>query len=241
MASAGDGLAALVYAPSQVTAKVGPQGTEVTVTEKTEYPFREEVTFVIELEKSAEFPFHLRIPEWCASPQVRVNGEVQNVSAADGIVILNRKWQSDDTIQLLLPMRLTTKRWHENSVGFQRGPLVFALKIEEDWKSIDNYKEVHPTMPWNYAVLEDSLGDLEEHYEVVVHDTVAENPWTLETAPIEIRTKGVRLPQWQLYNEMAGPIPWSPQQMPSGAKVEPITLLPFGCTTLRISGFPTVN
>lgn len=240
MASADNGLAALVYAPSTVTAKVGELGTEVTVTEKTEYPFRSRVTFELQMEEQVRFPFHLRIPGWCESPEVRVNGELQKGSKTGGIVVLDREWQSGDAIELKLPMQLITKRWHENSVGFHRGPLLFALKIEETWSDHGDYQEVHPKTPWNYAILEDSLKDLAQHYQIVHHEITAENPWTLSSAPIEIQTKGIRLPHWKLYNEMAGPIPWSPQEKPNDAQAEPITLVPYGCTTLRISGFPTV-
>ncbi len=45
-ATADQGLAALVYAPSNVTAKVG-SGTEVCITEETAYPFREDIRFRI--------------------------------------------------------------------------------------------------------------------------------------------------------------------------------------------------
>ena len=39
MATAGNGLAAVLYAPCEVKAKVG-DGTEVKITEETTYPFR---------------------------------------------------------------------------------------------------------------------------------------------------------------------------------------------------------
>ena len=240
MASADNGLAALVFAPSRVTAKVGEAGAEVSVTERTNYPFSEMIEFTFEMEDSIRFPFHLRIPGWCSSPTLRVNGEVQKVSLDGSIVILERDWHAGDVVDLHIPMKLTTKRWHENSVGFQRGPLVFALKIEESWKTVDDYMEVYPRTPWNYGILEDSLQDLSERYRVVQRETVSENPWTVDAAPIQIETVGIRLPHWQVYNEMAGPIPWSPQPRPADAKPEPITLIPYGCTTLRISGFPTV-
>jgi hypothetical protein len=51
----------------------------------------------------------------------------------------------------------------------------------------------------------------------------------------------VQLPYWQLYSGMAGPIPWSPQGQEDDWVVEDITLVPYGCTTLRITAFPTVR
>jgi hypothetical protein len=65
-------------------------------------------------------------------------------------------------------------------------------------------------------------------------------PWNPENAPVEIRTKGVQIPFWTLYNGSAGPLPYSPQYQLKTDAPEAITLLPYGCTTLRISEFPVV-
>ncbi len=241
MASADGGLAALVYAPSRVTARVGESGQQVTITQQTGYPFRETIQFKVETEDEIRFPLHLRVPSWCSNPRIHINGNAYESADTDQIVVLNRTWKSGDVVELQLPMVLKTKRWHENSVGFQRGPLVYALKIEERWQERDSYHEVLPASPWNFALQEKSLQALSDNYRVIENDSVADNPWTLQTAPIRIQTTGIRLPSWVTYKDDAGPIPWSPQPRPEDARSEPITLVPYGCTTLRISAFPTVN
>lgn len=241
MAAADNGLAALAYAPSRVTAKLGEQGEQVTVTETTDYPFRESVKFKVETSKAVRFPLHLRMPGWCLGPRISINGELQPEPISKGVVVLNRVWKTGDVVDLQFPMELKAKRWHENSVGFQRGPLIYALRIDERWQERDNYFEVLPGSPWNFALLEKSLPSLSDHYRVVETESLADNPWNLQNAPLEIQTTGIRLPDWTTYKDDAGPIPWSPQQRPVDANPEPITLVPFGCTTLRISAFPTVN
>ena len=241
MATRGNGLAALVYAPSEVTAKVGVAGDKVTFTEETDYPFRDVVRFELSSEREVKFPFQLRIPGWCDQAQIRINDELQSEAKAGEIVTLDRSWKSGDVVELKLPMPLKTKRWHENSVGLTRGPLVYGLQIEEEWQAKEKYQEVRPASPWNYALMEESLVDLSSHFKVVERADVAARPWSLKTAPVAIETQGIRLPDWKTYNEMAGPIPWSPQARPAGSQAEPITLIPYGCTTLRISAFPTVK
>ncbi len=240
MASSDKGLAALVYAPSRVTAQVGNAGHEVTITEKTDYPFRETVRFELQTEGIIRFPLHLRIPQWCSDPQLTVNGSSHVTSDSTDVQVINRDWKAGDVVELRLPMKLTTKRWYENSVGLERGPLIFALKIEERWQKQHDYYEVFPESSWNYALLENSLKKLSDHYRVEETGSFADNPWNLQNAPLQIRTTGIRLPEWTTYKDDAGPIPWSPQQRPAEATPEPITLVPYGCTTLRISAFPTV-
>ena len=61
-------------------------------------------------------------------------------------------------------------------------------------------------------------------------------PWNLKNAPIRIKLKAKEIPNWTLYNETAGPIPFS--VYPVNTPETEITLIPYGCTTLRISEFP---
>jgi hypothetical protein len=144
-------------------------------------------------------------------------------------------------------MEISMQRWNENSVSVERGPLVYALKIDESWKKIKNndhygdYYEVHPLSPWNYGLIEVPEKKWQQAFEVVKKDNVVDYPWNINNAPIEIKATAVRLPNWQLYNGDAGPLPYSPQSMPSKEKPVPVTLIPYGCTTLRISEFPVVK
>lgn len=255
-ASADNGLAALVYAPSKVTAKVG-QGVTVTVDERTNYPFEETVRFNLTIKDrtdSVSFPFHLRIPTWCPNPEVRVNDQtISPTAVANGIAIVNRTWKNGDVLMLELPMPIRTSRWHENAIAIERGPLVYALKVKERWEKKTftgsdtvfghHYFEVYPETPWNYGLPSFSSRDIPQLFEVVKKENVDFNyPWNPENAPIEIKTKGRRIPHWQLYNGMAGPQPLSYIYQPEvETPEEEITLIPYGCTTLRISEFPVLN
>jgi DUF1680 family protein len=61
LATPDDGLAAAIYAPSVVQAKVGP-GTEVRISEETAYPFGGTVELVVETPNDVAFPLYLRLP-----------------------------------------------------------------------------------------------------------------------------------------------------------------------------------
>ena len=120
-ATADNGLAALVYGASEVTATVA-DGQEVTFTETTDYPFEETIRFEL-TEGAASFPFHLRIPEWAEGDwSIAVNGTAQDVTAENRVAIINRDWKQGDRVELQLPMQVRTSRWAEQSVGVERGP-----------------------------------------------------------------------------------------------------------------------
>ena len=165
-ATADNGIAALVFAPSSVKAKVA-NGLTVQIQEETSYPFDETVNFKFAFAdkkvKKAFFPFHVRIPAWCQAPVIRVNGEQVSVNAYSGeIARINREWKQGDVLSIELPMNVAASRWYGGSAVIERGPLVYALKLAEKWekKTIDGekgekygkwYYQVTTDSPWNYA------------------------------------------------------------------------------------------
>lgn len=254
-ATADNGVAALVYAPSNVTAKVA-DGKQVVIKEETAYPFEEKIEFTISFTdkkvKKAFFPFHLRIPAWCKQPVVRLNGETIAVDAYTGeIARVNREWQQGDKLTLELPMHLEASYWFDQSAVIERGPLIYGLKMNEKWekKTMEPektreygewYYEVTSDSPWNYALTRNQLNPdvINQHFKVEKTADVARYPWTLEDAPVTIKGKGRPISSWKTYRGSAGSVPYYTQQGPdSGDEVE-IELIPFGCTTLRITEFP---
>jgi hypothetical protein len=252
-ATADKGLAALVYSPSEVSAYVA-DGVEVNIKEETNYPFEELVRFTVSTGKAGpvSFPFHLRIPQWCKSATIKVNGVVLQQAEGNQIIKINREWKSGDKVELSLPMHIFKQTWYENSMSVERGPITYALKIGEEVKLVKNekdpidygnsYKEVMPTTPWNYALPDGADTKMEDRFKVEKTGILTNYPWTSANAPIRLVTKGRRVPSWQLYNEMSGPIPYSLiYERETVDKPEDIILIPYGCTRLRISQFPVAS
>ena len=250
-ATADKGIAALTYSASEANIKL-PGGVNVSVKEETSYPFEETIKFTVNPSAKAVFPFHLRIPVWCKKGAVKVNGKLWLEPDGNQIVKLTREWEKGDVVELTLPMHIFKNTWVENSISVERGPLTYALKVGETSKLVKNdkdpidygssYTEVRPTTPWNYGLILTPDSKLEEQYKWEAAKPVSNYPWNPENAPLQIKTKARRIPSWGLYNEMAGPIPYSlTYQLETEDKEEDIVLIPYGCTNLRISQFPVIH
>src|SRR4030095_13254374 len=226
MASADNGFVAQLYLANEVEAKVS-DGTIVKIKAETKYPFEDEVRFLVQSPKEVSFLLYFRIPSWCSSPSIKINGkkiQVLDTSAiavgATGYLKISNRWKNGDKIILKLPMELNLRKWekNKNSVSLNYGPLTYSLKIKEDYISTDSRSsaqqdarwqegadskkwpafEIHPGSDWNYGLLVEEK-NLAKSFKVVKKSWPSNNePFTNSGAPIEIVAKGKQLPDWKL-------------------------------------------
>ncbi|MBC7320879.1 glycoside hydrolase family 127 protein, partial [bacterium] len=231
------GLSAIVYAPNTVNTKIND--VDIMIKEETDYPFNENIRFTISCQERVVFPLRLRIPLWCDSPEIRVNGrELSNITRGKYYKII-REWKDGDTIELRLPMRIRANSWFNNSISIERGPLVFALKIEEERRKIKgndpfNDWEIYPKSPWNYALVLDSE-DPDESFSVEVSD-VPFQPFNSANPPVLLKGRARKIEEWKLENNSAGILPVSP--VDTDKDIEEVVLVPYGSAKLRIAQFP---
>jgi len=236
----------------------------VTLTERTDYPFEENITVTVGTESPVTFPLYIRIPSWCEDASVRINGRKVSADAEAGkYVRVEREWRNGDVIEIRLPMELSIRRWqaNKNSASINYGPITFSLEIDEVvtdangpqnsfWDSrwqpeADSLKwracEIHPGSPWNYGLQldqDDPLADFVVERKAFPADNY---PFTHDSAPIRLRTKVARqIPEWGL--DRHGICDVLPDSDPRtlGDKEE-VTLIPMGAARLRISAFPVVE
>jgi uncharacterized protein len=244
-----NGIAAIEYAPSMMRTKAGSEGADVTVNEVTNYPFGEEITFEITVSKPANFPVHLRIPSWCDEAAIYVNGEKIPSAKGGTMAVVERLWKEKTILKLVLPMRVTTSSWGKNSRAIERGPLVYALKLNERWEKGNEPKEgdyfsVFPTEDWNYGLLAEIVKEPAQNLTVTLKPMPDKFLWNLKNAPVEITAKAKKIPSWIAVNGVAHQ-PVTDREGIYKGEVEPevktITLVPYGFTKVRIVAFPVVR
>jgi uncharacterized protein len=242
-----NGLAALVYGPGKVTAKVG-KGTTVSINEETTYPFGNTVNLTISLPDKTTFPIALRIPNWCFEATISLNGVKQQTEKGNQVIRIEREWKNNDKLTIEFPMQVFTSNWGKNSRAVERGPLVYALKIGEKWEKKNDqekgdYFDITPTTLWNYGLVRDVINDPVKNSTVTEKSITGNFYWNQANAPIEIQVKARQIPEWKLVRN----IPYQPVTKRYGTydgavgETETVTLIPYGCTKLRISAFPVVK
>ena len=261
MATPDNGLAAVVYAPSIVNAKVG-DNTQISINNITKYPFDDDLLFEFKMDKSDVFPIYFRIPFWAENSEILINGKKIKVTTEKGKYLrVYRKWSNGDLVNLNLPKSLSIRKWkkNHNSVSLNYGPLTFSLNIKENyvekrsdknaiWDSkwqksadTDNWPtyEIYPGSPWNYGlILKD---DLNEVFEIVKKEWPKDNfPFTNESSPIYIKTRAKKIKSWKIGDtKLVGELMDSPVE--SNEKEEIVELVPMGGSRLRISSFPVIK
>jgi hypothetical protein len=149
------------------------------------------------------------------------------------------------------------ERWERSEFGVRaggvavlRGPLTYALPVQEQWQRFEPpargpgqgvvaYRVLPvPGAAWNYALVL-RQGEPEASFTLVKLPAPPDGrPW--EYAPIGLQVKARKVLNWQLQGEPAHPVtplmPFNPVEL--GDDETDITLVPFGCTHLRMTYLP---
>jgi len=237
MATPDNGLAAVHYGPCRLSALAG-NGVKVQIDCRTDYPFNESIEMTVRPQKDVAFPLSLRVPSWCGKPVIRVNGAAASASPdAKGFVRIDRSWKDGDTIRLQFPMEVQVATGTDRNLKpaapyatVSYGPLLFALPIAEG-KDINT---PDPAARWKYA-LHTAGENMAAEVTIDRGPMPAKWDWPLES-PLKLRVPAISF-DWKPKHEAA--LPTAP--VPATGEVSKITLVPYGCTKLRVSMFPVTE
>ena len=240
-----EGLAAVAYAPSEVS--FTSHGVPVQVRLETDYPFRDTMELTVTTNKPVRFPLQLRVPNWTRQPSVSINGRAETGLKTGSFHRIDREWNGRTAVTIRWPMSPRTARRYNQAIALERGPLVYSLKLGETWSRVNADKphrelphgdfEVRPSTPWNYGLIidENQPGNSVQFEERPVGNI----PFSPDGAGIVAKAKARRLPSWKLEHGWAAEV--APKDHQSTEPVEDLTLIPYGCTNIRVTEFPLLK
>ncbi|MDR1531071.1 MAG: glycoside hydrolase family 127 protein [Clostridiales bacterium] len=115
-------------------------GGRVTLTQDTMYPADGTVT--IGARADADFTLALRLPAWCAAPEVSADGGQCDVSLAKDGYLYIKLTPGEHTVRLNLPMEVklyradTRVRANAGKAALCRGPLVYCLEQRDNGENL---------------------------------------------------------------------------------------------------------
>ena len=213
MATPDNGLAAVLFAPGVLTARVGSavglpahiltsdSSNTATLLTQTHYPFDETITITVQDSPTGGFPLYLRIPTWTQDATVRINNRALDTPIKPGTYLrLAHTWKRGDHITLHFPMPIRIRTWEQNksSISIDRGPLTYSLKIDEKYQPVQSDKHAIYDSGWqpgadaskwpSFEILPQSPWN----YALVIDKRtpvasfkVIRNPWPADDQPFE--------------------------------------------------------
>lgn len=246
------GAVATLYGPGQATFTT--EKGDVTISCFTSYPFSKLLVFQVKAAEGADIPLTLRIPAWCADATMTVNYQPAGIALPAGTFVrLPEPVKDGDIVMLTLPMTVEKKVALWQGVYFQLGPLLYSYAIpqqmEEDLTEYDcmhgkkpenpEFKcwNITPTGNFNYAYADDGQELVAESH---TYDGL---PFPLDReTPFQTIRIPVKQIKWELEDNRYTPaMPGQEQLQLLSDQTQYLTLIPYGCTELRLTVFPDVN
>ncbi len=256
-----DGIAVSLYGESVY------DGEDMRIEQKGNYPFTDTVIFCVEVKRSGNRRIRFRIPEWTKGYELRINGQIQNTLTVNGYTMCDVKngdkveltfrkgfmshASKDGGIYYTYGPFLMTLLIRENCV-----------QDKEEARQTEQFPayNIYPESEWRYAVHGWEQPE-------IINREITENPFW-DKIPFEIRIPARRLKYWELVRcaqkdlhstgeegidavqkshgatEVNDDLILTPQISTADVSSdnlldeEMITLVPYGCTRLRLTVFP---
>ena len=230
-----DGIVSAVLAPSLVKTRI--REAEVECKLETDYPFREELTYTISTNQPVVFTFSFRVPSFVKGVSVD-DIPIQ----AEGFHRITREWKGTTRISVKFEIDCEIVTRPSGLSCLWRGPLLFALPIESRDEIIEYERDgvvrkfpycdyhMYPASKWNFGFTDSSSL-------TISRAEVGAYPFSPKGAPIKIETDLIPIP-WEQEHGVCTAVPQSLKPLASKQRM---TLIPYGCTNLRMTELPFVK
>ena len=243
---AAEGVAITTIAPSKLNTTI--KGVPVSVEVITNYPFEDGYRVQVKAASPVVFSLYLRIP--ASAQSATVNG----MPASSGFYTLQTRWRPSETVVVNMAFAPTLTPRPSGLFALWRGPLLYALPIQEKWKKKEYTRdgverkfpycdyEITPQSKWNYGFAEHqfTFNGLPPGGKMLALDSQddgqGEGPFNPHTPPVSITATLAQVP-WESNQGVCAPTPLSHTAI---ASPEEIKLIPYGCTNLRMTEMPSL-
>ena len=254
-----------VYANAYGPCSLDHDGLKLSV--KTEYPFRGRVSLEIGCER--EFTLCLKVPEWAIGYKVTFAGDGTTPEKDGAYLKLHRKWKIGDTVSIeftaeVRVIKVDDSDWAgKHPIAVKYGALLYSYHIPERWEETPGRPMTPLPENWSWYNVMPEFKDVDVRDS---HEQLGLRKWqfswnvaldeALTSADFEVEevdTDGYvwEVPKIKLHTHCyKAPYLCSPYQAKTLEPSEeyqfvteklPLTLVPYGCTNLRITYFPKAH
>jgi DUF1680 family protein len=109
----------------------------VSLSMETGYPWDGRVKITVTESRDQAWRLSLRLPDWCQSFDLKLNGQDVSSSLQKGYLTIERTWKMDDVVELDFTMKAFLVEANprvdsvRGCVAIQRGPLVYCLEEQD--------------------------------------------------------------------------------------------------------------
>lgn len=232
------------------------------ITEKTRYPFRNNIIFEIDADK--EFSIFLRIPEWCKKYKISINGkEIDCEKNSLGYAEVSKPWIKGDVLEIKFEAEVEVIKVDDSDaskkypIAIKYGALLFSYKTKERWEPIKGNPMTELPEGWSwYNVYSDCTpakeycldGKIRDWYlaldenlkpEDIRVEEAEENGYVWSNPTVKLHVPAYKavyaFPPYPYTN-----VDFIGDRQPVSYKLE-VELVPYGCTNLRITYFPRAD
>ncbi len=220
--------------------KTALNGAEVLVKDETEYPFKDKGVLTVEApEAGAEFTLKIRIPDFAR------HAVIDGVTVEAGSYWECRKvWKGTQTIAWQLVLETELIQRPNGLKAVRRGALLYSLPIASQKERVEYVRngverkfpycdyDIAPTEKWGYGFAGENF--------VFEEGTIGEYPFSESEPPCQINADMLPV-EWETLPELSNVAqPFPEKIVPAGEAVRK-RLIPYGCTTLRMTEMPLVK